>query len=121
MRRLHVRTWGEADAPAVVCLHGVTSWGGHFETLAGRLAPGHRVIAPDLLGHGESPKEPPWRIAAHLESIAGSVPPDARIWLGIHFRTADEEARRLGRRVAAWTFTRFLQPTHGHNGHKGPK
>ena len=43
---------------------------------------------------------------------------DARIWLGIHFRTADEEARRLGRRVSAWTFTRFLQPTHGHKGKK---
>src|SRR5262245_41292298 len=36
---------------------------------------------------------------------------DARIWLGIHFRTADDEARRLGRRVALWTFTGYLQPT----------
>ena len=35
---------------------------------------------------------------------------DARIWLGIHFRFADEEARRLGSRIGFWAFTRFLQP-----------
>jgi hypothetical protein len=27
---------------------------------------------------------------------------EARIWSGIHFRFADEEAERIGRRVAAW-------------------
>jgi len=35
---------------------------------------------------------------------------DARIHLGIHFRFADEEGRRLGARVAHWTFARFLRP-----------
>jgi hypothetical protein len=41
---------------------------------------------------------------------------DARIFLGIHFRSADEEARRLGNRVAHWTFQKYLQPVrqHGH-------
>jgi hypothetical protein len=37
---------------------------------------------------------------------------DARILLGIHFRTADEEARRLGRRVAGWAFANYLRPLH---------
>jgi hypothetical protein len=37
---------------------------------------------------------------------------DARILLGIHFRAADEEARRLGRRVAGWAFANYLRPLH---------
>jgi hypothetical protein len=40
---------------------------------------------------------------------------DARIFLGIHFRTADVEARRLGTRVAWWTFTRTLRPLKHHD------
>ncbi|MFN2240517.1 MAG: hypothetical protein ABR524_14110, partial [Thermoanaerobaculia bacterium] len=35
---------------------------------------------------------------------------DARVHLGIHFRVADEEGRRLGDRVAHWTFMKFLRP-----------
>jgi hypothetical protein len=35
---------------------------------------------------------------------------EARIYLGIHFRTADTEARKLGGRVAAWTFQNALKP-----------
>jgi hypothetical protein len=39
---------------------------------------------------------------------------DARILLGIHFRAADEDARRLGQQVASWTFSHFLRRTgHG--------
>lgn len=38
---------------------------------------------------------------------------EARILLGIHFRSADEEARRLGNRVAHWVFQKFLQPVPG--------
>jgi hypothetical protein len=35
---------------------------------------------------------------------------DARIFLGIHFRTADVVARRQGRQVARWAFSHFLRP-----------
>ena len=35
---------------------------------------------------------------------------DVRIYQGIHFRTADEVARKQGRRVAEWVFERFLRP-----------
>ena len=38
---------------------------------------------------------------------------DARVLLGIHFRFADEEARRLGERVAHWTFQKYLGPAPG--------
>ena len=35
---------------------------------------------------------------------------DARIYEGIHFRFADEEARKQGRHVAQWVFGHFLKP-----------
>jgi hypothetical protein len=38
---------------------------------------------------------------------------DARILLGIHFRSADEEARQLGNRVARWVFHKYLEPRRG--------
>ncbi len=38
---------------------------------------------------------------------------EARILLGIHFRSADEEARRLGDRVAHWVIQKFLKPVPG--------
>jgi hypothetical protein len=38
---------------------------------------------------------------------------EARILLGIHFRFADEEARRLGERVAHWAFQKYLRPVPG--------
>jgi pimeloyl-ACP methyl ester carboxylesterase len=82
---LHVRSFGDEGAPAVVCLHGVTSWGGHFEQLASRLAPAYRVVAPDLHGHGDSGREPPWRIADHLAHLATALGDGARVWVGHSF------------------------------------
>jgi hypothetical protein len=35
---------------------------------------------------------------------------DARIYEGIHFRFADEAARKQGRNVAQWAFSHFLRP-----------
>lgn len=85
-RTLHVRAWGPEDAPRVVCLHGVTSWGGHFAALAEvALTPAYRVIAPDLLGHGASPHDPPWRLDHHLEAILASVGEEPACWLGHSF------------------------------------
>src|SRR5262245_2609123 len=40
---------------------------------------------------------------------------NARVLQGIHFRLADVEGRRLGERVASWTFRHFLRPRHGHD------
>ena len=72
-RSLHVETWGDPDAPRVVCLHGVT---GHGRG-AGRLAEGwladYHVLSPDLLGHGSSTYEPPWSIDAHVELLVAAV------------------------------------------------
>jgi hypothetical protein len=35
---------------------------------------------------------------------------DARVWLGIHFRTADTAARDMGEQLAAWTLAHYFQP-----------
>jgi lipase len=69
---LYVHEWGEPRAPRVLCLHGITSHGRHFAKLAEALD-GLHVVAPDLLGHGSSPYEPPWSIAAHLDALLETV------------------------------------------------
>ena len=38
---------------------------------------------------------------------------EVRIYQGIHFRSADEDGRRLGRTVAKWVFENALQPLGG--------
>jgi hypothetical protein len=38
---------------------------------------------------------------------------DARVWLGIHFRTADTVSRNLGIRLADWALDHYFQPVHG--------
>jgi lipase len=93
---LHVYDYGEGKP--VVCLHGVTSYGGRFDWLADS---GWHVVAPDLLGHGHSPWEPPWDVDAHLAAILESVPEDARIWIGHSFggRLVAELAARDPTRV----------------------
>ena len=52
--RVHVAETGPEDAPAVLCLHG---WPQHFliwRAIWPELAGTHRVICPDLRGHGWS-------------------------------------------------------------------
>jgi len=37
---------------------------------------------------------------------------EARIWAGLHFRTADEQAKKLGRQVARYMAKHYFQPLH---------
>jgi lipase len=68
--RLNVHEWGDPSSPPIVCLHGVTGHGRRFRRLAEeRLAARHRVIAPDLRGHGRSEWEPPWRIETYVDDV----------------------------------------------------
>lgn len=93
---LHVHAWGAASGPRVVCLHGLTAWGGHFARLAAKLGSSHRLLAPDLLGHGDSPREPPWRIGDHLAALEATLDDRPTDWLGHSFgaRLALETAAR---------------------------
>jgi lipase len=93
--KLSLHAWGDPGNPRVVCLHGVRNHGGHFELLAEEL-PGFHVLAPDLLGHGYSPWEPPWDIAAHLDAIVETVGVEPTALVGHSFggRLAFELAAR---------------------------
>jgi pimeloyl-ACP methyl ester carboxylesterase len=46
--------WGQADAPVVLCVHGLTRTGRDFDPLAEALADRYRVVCPDLPGRGAS-------------------------------------------------------------------
>jgi len=50
---VHYRVWGDAGAPGVVLVHGGTAHSGWWDHVAPLLA-GHRVLALDLSGHGDS-------------------------------------------------------------------
>ena len=100
MRTLNAYEWGERGAPLIVCLHGVSSYGGRFDGLAEPLADRYHVIGLDLVGHGHSPSEPPWDVDAHLEAIVASVPDAPAIWIGHSFGgrlVAELAARDPGR------------------------
>jgi lipase len=99
--RLHVHEWGDPALPTLVCLHGVTSYGGRFRDLARLLSDRYHVVAPDLRGHGHSGWEPPWDVDTHLGDVLETVPDDARTWLGHSFggRLVAELAAREPTRV----------------------
>jgi lipase len=72
--KLFVHSWGAASAPPVVCLHGVTGHGERFKRLAEeRWARSHRVVAPDLRGHGRSRYEPPWDFRTHVADLVETI------------------------------------------------
>lgn len=45
-------------------------------------------------------------------SAAAQAVVNARIYLGIHFRFADKEARKQGQQVANWAYDHYLLPVH---------
>lgn len=52
--RIHLRVWGSADNPPLVLVHGGAAHSGWWDHIAPLLSATHRVIAPDLSGHGDS-------------------------------------------------------------------
>lgn len=51
---LHYSEWGDASAPPVVCVHGLSRVGRDFDPIARQLAGTYRVLCPDLPGRGLS-------------------------------------------------------------------
>ena len=87
--RLHVHSWGDPGAPPLLCIHGVTGHGERFKRLAEeRWSAHHRVVAPDLRGHGRSGYDPPWTFETHIadliETLDGLGIDDAD-WVGHSF------------------------------------
>ena len=86
---LHLHEWGDPEAPAIVCIHGVTGHGRRFRQLAEEhLASRFRVLAPDLRGHGRSDYDPPWSIDDHLRDLVETTERagvEHAVWLGHSF------------------------------------
>jgi len=81
--KLHIREWGDPDAPPVICLHGATAHGGQFARLAEeRLAERFHVIAPDLRGYGRSAHEPPWTLEEYVDDVL-ALAPESALWIGM--------------------------------------
>jgi pimeloyl-ACP methyl ester carboxylesterase len=51
---IHLRAWGDVDLPPLVLVHGGAAHSGWWDHIAPFLSHTHRVIAPDLSGHGDS-------------------------------------------------------------------
>jgi pimeloyl-ACP methyl ester carboxylesterase len=58
------------DGPAVVLVHGMLNSSSHWHDVARRLAVDHTVVAPDLIGHGDSAApRGDYSLGAHAASI----------------------------------------------------
>ncbi len=69
---LHVHTYGVANGPPLLAIHGVSAHGQRFVPMAAAAFPSFRIIAPDLRGHGRSPagyKGRAVRIEDHLDDL----------------------------------------------------
>jgi lipase len=82
--QLHLHEWGDAEAPVIICLHGVSAHGRRYRKLAEeRLSRRYHVLAPDLRGHGRSGYEPPWSIARQLDDVLETLgDTEPRAWIG---------------------------------------
>lgn len=67
--RIHVRAWGDTALPPLVLVHGGGAHSGWWDHVAPFLSGTHRVIAPDLSGHGDSE----CRASYHLNTWAREV------------------------------------------------
>jgi pimeloyl-ACP methyl ester carboxylesterase len=52
--RIHLRAWGAMDQPPLLFVHGGGAHSGWWDHIAPFFSRTHRVIAPDLSGHGDS-------------------------------------------------------------------
>ncbi|WP_326564200.1 alpha/beta fold hydrolase [Micromonospora peucetia] len=84
---LNVATWGAAGGPVCVCLHGITANSSSWARLGPRLAElGFRVLAPELRGHGESPKTADgYDTETLLADLAAVVPAQPDVLIGHSF------------------------------------
>jgi pimeloyl-ACP methyl ester carboxylesterase len=93
------------SGPNVVLIHGMVNSSRHWQGVAQRLAGSHRVIAPDLIGHGDSATpRGDYSLGAHAASIR-----DLLAVLGVERATI--VGHSLGGGVAMQFFYQFPQLT----------
>src|SRR3954447_12668634 len=93
------------SGPNLVLVHGMVNSSRHWESVALRLAGSHRVIAPDLIGHGDSATpRGDYSLGAHAASIR-----DLLATIGVDRATM--VGHSLGGGVAMQFFYQFPQRT----------
>src|SRR6266576_2544997 len=93
------------SGPPVVLIHGMINSSRHWEAVARRLARSHTVIAPDLIGHGDSATpRGDYSLGAHAASIR-----DLLAAIGVDAATI--VGHSLGGGVAMVFFYQFPQRT----------
>jgi pimeloyl-ACP methyl ester carboxylesterase len=86
--RLNTRTWGDSSAArAAVLIHGVTSSAASWVRVGPALAAaGFYVVAPELRGHGDSPKvDGQYALDLMVADLAESVPSAPTLLVGHSF------------------------------------
>ncbi|HET7591256.1 MAG TPA: alpha/beta hydrolase [Solirubrobacterales bacterium] len=93
------------SGPDVVLIHGMINSSRHWEAVAGRLAGSYRVIAPDLIGHGDAATpRGDYSLGAHAATIR-----DLLTTIGVERATI--VGHSLGGGVAMQFFYQFPQRT----------
>ena len=93
------------EGPNLVLIHGMVNSSRHWQAVAERLADSHRVIAPDLIGHGDSATpRGDYSLGAHAASIR-----DLLTTIGVERATI--VGHSLGGGVAMQFFYQFPQRT----------
>lgn len=81
MTQLHLRTWGDGDRVAVL-IHGLSSHSETWNAVGKALAEhGYRVIAPDLRGHGRSPRGS-YSVGEWVADLLDGVAPEPDLAIG---------------------------------------
>jgi pimeloyl-ACP methyl ester carboxylesterase len=101
--RLHYRAWGGRGQRVVVLVHGGSAQGGWWEHVAPYLATGHRVVAPDLSGHGLSDRGEQYGIEIWADEV--------RALLATESRDVDEAPFVIGHSMGGWV-TMMLAGRH---------
>lgn len=67
--RIAYRAWGGPGRPVVVLVHGGAAHAGWWDHVGPHLAAGHRVVALDLSGHGDSGRRADYRIESWADEV----------------------------------------------------
>lgn len=62
--------YGDPDGPIVLAVHGLTGHARRWGALARTELAELRVLAPSLIGHGQSPWRPPWDFETHVDALS---------------------------------------------------